>query len=294
MRRFLLLPLVLVATSLIAQPVITGISPTEGPTSGGTEVTIYGSGFALSAAPQSATELEQILSPFDSGMIRGTRGAAWSVELRVRNETDESLNLFPGPCFSRGNPVACWTRIDVAPRQTTRIDQWLDRFDTQPQGLFLYVPKQHAGRVHFSLFLKSLNAADDVGVSVPVVPESEYRTRAVIAGVPVRADDRRTLRLYEPTLSDSTAFDVTVISEADERIVCQQRILAFGFTDMPHPLVGPRTSHASACLSGDALKGVDSVTVVVERPAGNRVPFWPMLSVTSNIDDRVSIFVPGR
>lgn len=46
MRPHLVLPLLLASSSLFAQPLITGISPTEGPTSGGTEVTITGVGFA--------------------------------------------------------------------------------------------------------------------------------------------------------------------------------------------------------------------------------------------------------
>lgn len=237
-----------------------------------------------------AQQYERVLVPFDTTQIEGANGVLWSTELRVRNEGDEEVSLFPEQCWFIGTPFPCSTKI-LVPAHTTQILRVLRAIGGSTRGLMLYVPLSRVDDVQFSLRVRDARSADSIGTAIPIVRARDLRSRYTIVGVPVTNDHRRTLRVYDAHLPEQAAFRIRVYDEADNRLLSDREYLAWGKTDPPNPVLVTATYDFSDALSGSALSGARSVSVSIERIFPEELPFWPMISTTSHLDHRVAIFV---
>ena len=237
---------------------------------------------------------EQVLVPFDTAVVAGNDGALWSAELRVRNGSDSEINLFPEQCFTPGlGQLPCGKKIPIPP-QTTNVLRVLNGLTPTIRddlhGLLLYVPTNRIDDVQFSLRVRDARSQDPVGTTLPVVRVQNLRSRYTIVGVPVSSGLRRTLRVYEPHLGVQSVFRIRVFDEADNRMILDREYMGGSPTDPPSPALVPATFDFSDALAGPA-QAATYVSVSIERVFPETLTFWPMISVTSNIDHRIAIFV---
>ncbi|HEX3070075.1 MAG TPA: hypothetical protein VHX14_16020 [Thermoanaerobaculia bacterium] len=228
--------------------------------------------------------------PFDTSVSQGGFGARWSAELRVRNSTGVPINLFPETCSGLGRTFPCERRIDIPAGRTVMLSVLPD---SSTHGVLLYVPIDHRADIHFSLSVRDLTSGDTAGTAIPVVRASQYTTSATIIGVPISADQRRSLRVYDPFLPINAVFLVRVIDEATEGIVFERQYSMFLPTDPPSPILVPATFDFSDALAAPRVLAATRVTVTIERIFPGGLGFWPMISVTSNRDNHLAVFTPN-
>lgn len=247
----------------------------------------------LTTTVHSQTELshEQVLVPFDTMLVSGA-GAPWSAELRVRNSSDVAVNLFPEQCWFIGEVTRCERKI-VVPPNTAQVLDVLSSASLDWPGILLYVPSTHVNDVHFSLNVRDSRSRDSVGTTVPVVRRRDFAAWFSIPGIPIAVEHRRTLRVYDPQMPTQSVFRVRVIDDATSAILFERDYFRALPTDPPIPAIVPATFDFSDALSADALGSSQHVTVVIERVFPEDLPFWPLISVTSNQDNRVAVYAPN-
>ena len=240
---------------------------------------------AFLASLASAQDFEQVLVPFDTMTIPGV-GTSWRAELRVRNDGDQPVNLFPHTCYSIGAPFPCDFRIDI-PAHTTRLLDFFDDRNTRA-GVLLYVPVARAADISLSLHV---SASDDpVGVEIPVARRRNYRTgRTTLLNVPLGETTRASLRVYVPGLI-TRHFTVSVYREDDDRLILQQTFFDPVPTDPPIPPLVPEVSDVSIVLANAALQKPGRVRVTIDVLGD--VEYWPLLTVTDNATHRVMAITP--
>jgi hypothetical protein len=248
-------------------------------------------GVVLSLSGQTQPAFEAVLVPFDTAVFEGA-GARWSAELRVRNSADIQINLFPDTCSFIGRQFPCELKIPVEPGMTQVLDVLTFVSPARP-GVLLYVPLEHTSDVHFTLHVRDLNSKDSVGTAIPVVRYSRFITRATLVGIPIGASQRRTLRVYEPSLPTNPVFRVRVLDEATNRILVDREYSRLLPSNEGGPVLVPETFDFSDSLRASELKAAERVTVTIERIFPPGLPFWPMLSVTSDLDNHFAIFTPN-
>lgn len=247
---------------------------------------------SINGYAQAQPAFEQVLVPFDTSVLQGAYGARWSAELRVRNSADVPINLFPEICSSLGREFPCDLRIDIPASRTLLLDVLTNASATAP-GVLLYVPIDHSADLHFSLTVRDLTSGNTVGTAIPVVRASQFTTRATIIGVPVSADERRALRVYDPFLPVNAVFRVRVFDEATNGLLFERQYSLLLPSDPPSPALVPATFDFSDALAAPQVLTAARVTVTIERIFPGGLGFWPMISVTSNRDNHLAVFTPN-
>ena len=253
-------------------------------------ILVFSSLLTTTLRSQAQPPYEQVLAPFDT--IVADAGVRWSAELRVRNSSEVQVNLFPDQCSWIGLVTPCETKI-IVPPQTTKLVDVLNSSSLHSPGLLLYVPSTHVDDVTFSLTVRDSRSEDAVGTTIPVVRSRDFRSRFTIPGIPVSLAHRRTLRVYEPHWPVQSVFRVRVIDETTNVVLVEREYLRGLPTDPPSPLLVPATFDFSDSLSAVALGDAEHVSVVVERVFPEQLVFWPLVSVTSNLDNRVAVYAPN-
>ncbi len=239
------------------------------------------------AFAQQIPQYEQILVPFDT-MTLESGGARWHAELWVRNDGTSSINLVPEVCYSFGQPGPCARRIDVPAGQTVLLDVFPPSNAEFP-GVLFYVPRGRSGDVTFNLRIRDLNrGADAIGTEIPVIREDDLKTgTATLINVPLSQTGRVNLRLYVP--DPAGGFTVRLYGEPGDRLLGQRSYVLGLPTDPPYPLFIPITIDAS-----DIFRGwiADRVRVTVERTIGADRPFWPLLTITNQRNNQITVVSP--
>jgi hypothetical protein len=248
-------------------------------------------GVVWNISAQTQPPFEQVLVPFDTAVFGGA-GARWSAELRVRNSADVQINLFPDTCSFIGGEFPCDLKIPIQPGVTQVLDVLTFVSPAQP-GVLLYVPIEHTSDVHFTLSVRDLNSKDSVGTTIPVVRRSQFTTRATLVGIPIAPAQRRTLRVYDPSLPPNPVFRVRVIDEATNRTLVDREYSRLLPPNEGGPILVPETFDFSDSLAAPELTSAERVTVTIERIFPRGLTFWPTLSVTSDRDNHFAIFTPN-
>lgn len=243
---------------------------------------------ASNTAPQVFDDpvFEQVLAPFDTMRIPGA-GTTWTAELRARNDGDQPVSLFPETCISIGGRFPCNVHIDI-PAHTTKL---LDLADERgaPGGAMLYVPQGRSAEVSFNLRIGALG--DPVGVEIPVIRQRNYRLgTTTLLHVPLGDPGiRSALRVYAPDMF-GREITVRVYRESDDALIAQ-RTFFFNFpTDPPVPTQFPALLDVSAVLAEAGLQKPGSSRVVID--VAGATYYWPLLTVTDNVTQRVMTITP--
>jgi hypothetical protein len=244
---------------------------------------------ATSLAAADDTLFEQVLVPFDTQTITGVN-TIWTAELRVRNDGDQPINLFPEKCFFLGREFPCFQRADVPARTTILLDQIKPDYAT-PAAIFLYVPKARAADVSFNLRVAA--AGDPIGTEIPVVRERNYRTgRTTLLNIPLGAGSRPSLRIYSPILL-SHVFRVRIYRDPGDVLILERSFELIVPTDPPIPAVVPIMVDASSALADASLQNPGRVRVTIEQSfPQSALPYWPLATITDNATQRIIAITP--
>ena len=246
---------------------------------------------AVSAVAQSQPQYEQVLAPFDTMQFAGLHGTQWRAELWIRNDSDQAVNLFPETCYWMGRPEPCTTRI-VIPARSTVLSDAAYTPATQP-GVFFYVPNDRVKDISLSLRIRELtHASDSFGTSIPVVSVSDFpKGRATLLNVPMQFGTRIHLRVYTPEFV-SSRFIVRIYADPGDILLGERTFVHALPTDPPSPLHFAPMIDLSSAFAGLIA---DRVRVVIEREGlqpGATNSFWPMLTITNNRSNHVTVVTP--
>jgi hypothetical protein len=247
---------------------------------------------ATSSIAQAVPPYEQVLIPYDTSVTPGAYGARWGAEVRVRNAANVAVNLFPATCSWLGLQSPCDRKIEV-PAATTSVLKVLTFPSSDPYGVLVYVPNEHTADIQFSLTVRDLAAADDVGTTVPIVRAAQFVTRSTIIGVPVSTGQRRTLRVYDPFLPTQAIFQVRVIDEENGVVLLDRQYMRGLPTDPAGPVLVPAMFDFADALSAPEVLAAQRVSVSIDRVFPPGLSFWPMITVTNNTDNHFAVFVPN-
>jgi hypothetical protein len=236
-----------------------------------------------------AQEFERRLIPITVKQAQGLFGTLWTTNLFGFNDEDGVLvrglayfgpTLAPSP--GPWNPTPFYT----------------EEYETP--GTILYVPREHAAKVHIdaSVVQESLAGKDEL--NIPVVPESEFSDApSYFLGIMDNKDERTHLRIYSLDLEKTRAtvrvqimardalrrWDVRYETTLDLDVV--QRLSLWPEKLPVRPL--------SAQIALDPLleaTGYEGPYIVIVKPETDGLRTWALISETDNESQRIQVVVP--
>lgn len=250
------------------------------------------------AHAQQGDDYVRYLVPVSLAQVRGASGANWSSTLVLANDTGRTLqyneDVLPGP---RCGPGPCVTTMGVD--RSEIVSHPLASASTP--ALLMYVRRDVAPDVRFSLRLRDLNRADSSsGQQIPVVAEEDFRTGAsnLLIVQPTNERHRTLLRVYDPDAREGAVVRVRVYAAfasgiepliADRVLVLQRPVQpAEGLPYYPGYAEVPVDA---AFLGRSDLSPTISLRLKVE-PLTPGLRYWAMASMTSNNTNEVTIVTP--
>lgn len=219
-------------------------------------------------------QLERILLPVLTPPVPGAFGSEFRTALRLLNTGDEkTLEVFG---LTQNCVVLCidpqGDPMQLEPNQAAGEH---DVIYLGNPGRFIYIsPEQSRDFAAQLRVYDTSRAAENFGTSIPVVPHSQFRTKAfALLNVPTDPRFRNTLRLY------STAPTTVTIEGLD----AAPRVIA---------LSGGSTLHdpAYAVLGFSGTEAGLKDLVITPAPGGPAV--WGFISVTNNLTQHITTISP--
>ena len=218
------------------------------------------------AQPPDLTHAEPVLFPiaFDGN---GALGSQW----RTENTLAPRQNG-PGPVLYRPLCDGCPSQIAT----TTKLPSM-----SRPDGYLLWLGLGSGELLNATSRIRDLSReSDNLGTAVPVVRRGDFASSFVLTGIPTDARYRALLRVWS---LDDDPVSITIDSPFYHAPLKLTRVNADG------PLFGSLDLNvAIATLAGTT----PTFDVHVSAVAGN-VNIWPMISVTNNQTQQVTIFAPN-
>jgi hypothetical protein len=217
------------------------------------------------AQPPDVTHAEPVLFPiaFDGD---GALGSQWRTENTLVPRT-------PGP-----GPVLYRPLCDGCPAQITTPTKLPST--SRPDGYLLWLGLGSGELLNATSRIRDLSReADNLGTAIPVVRRRDFASSFLLAGIPADARYRALLRVWS---LDDDPVAVTIESPGYHAPLQLTRINAggalFGSLDLNDAIVRLPT-------------GTKTFDVRVSAVAGT-VNIWPMISITNNDTQQVTIFAP--
>lgn len=209
----------------------------------------------------------------------GAFGTRWTTDIFVYNDSDEAVNLLPEVCFFIGAAFPCGDAL-IVPAHTSM--QVPPRGNSYAPEMYLNPPNDVRDRLHFNVRVRNAANPNDLGVEIPIVLSSGFRSeRVVLPNVPVNSRFRSLLRVYNQNSFDSIAVR---IYDARSGVLLTRRDTGLRPVPTDTPL---RFSFGFFDLLNDpALTGHDTVRIEIEEPGAL---LWAMLTLTENATQRVTV-----
>lgn len=267
--------------------------------------TVAASFTAVAAEQHSALGYERLLIPVVAPFgVGGVNGSLWYTQFAARNDAPRSVQIFQDECaffcLACGPVIECTGGTATSPHAA--FTGLVLPYDPRA-GAFLYVERPYADSVSFNLRLQELSRLrEGAGTEIPVVREREFRTSTTqLLNVPMRSNFRQQLRIFGVS-SPSGEGRVTVrifamngvepLATTDLSLLVGERSRLRNPDDTPRP---SNPAYAELANIGDvfrgALAGVDQVRMEIE-PVTPGLVFWPMISVTNNETQQVTLVTP--
>lgn len=272
---------------------------------------------AFTYAVGSEDRYERVLLPMVTESPRvGSGGSIWKTELAILNGATRPLAFVVRPC-SWANGGGCNQESDVrveslAARGLLRSLPSVEEagqpfdppYDVPIEGRFVYLDRETAGDVAFSLRLRELSREHGSGVDIPVIREREmFRSRLALLGVPLDPGSRAHLRIYADSFAGFTIRITDSDTDAD----------ADAENEIPHsvdiPIHAVRTrwgvhfqqqpgyaeianlrEHVRQLFSRDPSSVM--IEVLDDGKGIGRSSFWAFVSVTDNTTQEVMLVTP--
>jgi hypothetical protein len=237
----------------------------------------------VSSTAQAAAPLERILIPLTGGDAPGQNGSLWRVETTALIASDSQLDLGPVAC---GDMPICLP-VTYPLRRPFRLPNGFNGGDS-PYGEFIFVRAADEGKVHVNSRVYDVSReTETAGAEIPIVHERQFSAGTLsIVGIPVAAQYRHTLRVYD--LDGRDGAEVTVRLFANEELTPRVSVV--------RALTAPESEHGvyPAYLQLDpgqlmSLAGLTSLHVDIE-PVTPGLRLWSFVSVTNNDTHHVTTF----
>lgn len=237
---------------------------------------------ALSSAAQTTSEFEftRVLVPIASETTPGANGSLWSSELWLHSNSDTGVDVLPLMVTDVGKFRHISLRLPIL---KTRAGE--------PPGVLLLVTENALPDVEFNLRIRDLSRqAETWGTAIPVVPESEFKTRMIsLLPVPLGSGFRTMVRVYGlEEQGGAVRLTVTTIEDepANSKGVVYQTTLQLNPTESQFaPPYAQLLVNAVVPASG-ALARIDI------EPLTPGLKFWAFASVTHNESQHVTVVAP--
>lgn len=230
----------------------------------------------------------------------GAYGSAWETDLSIRNEGDEPAVIFQNACLYECRPPIPTTGCEAG-EPTAAHAAFTGRLDPNDNvgripAIFLHVEKDRDDQVAIELRLvERSRGVVESGVEIPVVRERDFRdTSTWLVNVPNQPASRAHLRVYFLS-SPSMQGQVRVrIYPGDADTATSDEILTgipaddAGGVPLPGEMCAGAPSYAILYLS-DRMTDLPSTVRVRIDPITPELRFWPMISITSNESQYVTL-----
>lgn len=250
--------------------------------------------------PINVANYEKILVPFAlpaGRTLPGAFGSQWTTEFWVSNEADAPVELFNDvictlvcPAFLVAEPPY----PQIAAKSTTKIEP----LDAGGNVAYLfYLQKSYSNDVHFSLHAADVSRSkENAGTEIGVVREREFRLMTFdILNVPIDANSRAALRLYDPTAFDSSTATVSVYS------MQTGALLALSDVPLPVPVKKSASTLANIVPTFAGFGQIGDLRGALNLPDGRvriRIDLrgtsrgWGFVSVTNNATQLITTYRP--
>lgn len=273
----------------------------------------------LAAQSRDVGEYVRFLIPMETSSTEGANGSRWETRMFIRNDGDIPLDVFP--LSPDGCPVSIGCRQTVrrypalAPR-TTAVDHNPSPKPSytchSSRGCFLYVEREKIDQLSMQLHVRdSVHSPGDL-TRLPIVSEAEFfESSRSIVSVPVGTGARISLRLYTLTPDSPAEFIVRIYDASmffnplyvmfgPPRLLAETRVATVvqaqncGFWWGCPVGIPYQPGYASIAdllsLSPDISTAKPNGIRVEIEPVEPGVRYWPMVTVTSNLTNRLSVF----
>jgi hypothetical protein len=241
------------------------------------------------AAFAQSTEYRKFLLPLTPATVLGADGARWDVTLTLSNASFDPLSLF---CFTgQCQPIEARTvhRVAAPPASTIL------------PGL-MYVPVDQSRRTFAALRSRNTtpNSEEINFVSeIPVVHENDFRSEVVeIAAVPIEANYRHMLRVYDANANENAEVRVRIFGMLNGQIVTGalvDTVLTLRTNrGSASPYARPdEPSWAALADFGDMpeVRNYQEVHIRIESESDN-MAMWAFATATNNTTQRFAVYTP--
>jgi hypothetical protein len=227
------------------------------------------------------TSVDRILLPLAIEPTSGAYGSRWVTELWVRNNSAQTIPLWPVRV----------TDVDTLPAKTTSSPPIFLSPPGLIPGTVLKVPAGQSAQLSFNLRVRDISRqAENWGTEIPVVRETELSTSTIqLLNIPVEGRFRQTLRIYALTTRDGAAPTVRV------RVYPLQDEGKLVELDLPLRVEQPvELAFAQVSAFRETFQLPASITNIrVEiEPLTLGLRFWAFVSVTNNDTQHVTTITP--
>lgn len=221
----------------------------------------------------------------------GASNTSWQTDVLVNNGNGEVLLL--ANAASQGGDVAHGvTPANIPPFSTRPITLSPPGGNA---GAFLYVPRRLVDNVLVSVRVHDTSRdGESWGAEIPVVPEGQFRSSIVLAGVPTDLRFRTLLRLYGYSFANDEAKIALRDDDTGELLATRTLELISGTQDGTNPPVAPAYGQLSleGILAPFAVAHARVRAEVASADFGG-TPLWAFVSVTNNITEQVTTITPA-
>jgi hypothetical protein len=248
-----------------------------------------GNAFTYTREEQSGYEL-WLLPTYLDQPLSGAGGSRWATDLWLRNNnTTQVAQLTPWPC---PNDAANCLSV-LAPGEALHNLAPFFRAPNSSIARLLYVSRNAAANLSANLRIADTSRNElDAGTEVPVVREQDLKTSfATLHNVPLSPSSRALLRIYDVS-ELGTDFIVRVYPEnanKDPQNQINTLILHSVQTEAGEFRSTPAVIELDLASRVSPNAGPVRVTVQTSNE-GRR--FWPMVSVTNNTTNHVTLVTP--
>lgn len=261
-------------------------------TADGRSITVKG---AFTFVGNGEVQFAQVLLPLLLNRFAGAYGSLWETELWIRNRGLENLQVAPWPCETEVCPAVFPLTKTLAPEESIRNIPPFSRTPSGVPGRILYVSRSRIDDFSFQLRLADVSrGALSWGTEIPVIREADFRRNSVeLLGVPIDANFRSSLRIYEMSPLFSSTFRLTFFEQ-------QTGVSAGPLLTMQVNAVALET--AEFRLEPGYAQILDLSTVLTQSRAsqiriridpltlGSR--YWAFVAVTNNTTQQVTTLTP--
>jgi hypothetical protein len=216
----------------------------------------------------------------------GAHGSDWTSDNFVRNDSPIQVRTIPPLVTDSVCTLGCAPR-DQEPGEEARLPHF-----SRDGGMFLFVPRGVESLFSYSSHIVDRSRRQtDAGTEMHVVHESEGGPSLTLLNVPLAAESRQTLRIFDLDAVERPVL-VEVRLQGGSQLVTLFPTLANRIVCVTTPCYPEHPTFTTINLDGLAsLQDAGTATIVI-RSRTNEARLWAYVSVTHNDTQHVTTVTP--